>query len=153
MTCAVGCKWVRWLGAFWSWGRELCLNRQQKPLFSVKDTSLWFSCSLDTGQAQHTQTNAHIRYPSVVFQDWVVGGWGGWLYYSCCNTDLIQGRSDPSSFFSTSAPLDHVLILHSPHEWETQRGAALTPATCITCHSGPYAVMQLMMGIAASYKS
>lgn len=63
---------------------------------------------------KHTQ--AHIRYPSVVFQGcWV--GVGGWLYYSCCNTDLIQGRSDPSSFFSTCAPLDHVLILHSPHEW------------------------------------
>lgn len=75
------------------------------------------------------------------------------MYYSCCNTDLIQGRSDPSSFLSTSALLDQVLILPSPHEWETQRGAALPPATYIKCHSGPYAVMQLLMGIAVSCES
>lgn len=132
-------------GPFWSWGRELCLNRQQRPLFSVKDTSLWFGRSLGTGQA-HTHTHT-LSFSSII------GFWGRWLYYSCCNTDLIQGRSDPGSFSSTSALLDQVLILPPPHEWETQRGAALAPATYIKCHSGPYAVMQLMMGIGVSYES
>lgn len=75
------------------------------------------------------------------------------MYYSCCNTDLIQGRSDPSSFSSAPALLDQVLIRPSPHEWEPRRGAALAPATYIECHSGPCAVMQLLMGIAVSCES
>lgn len=60
MTGTVGCKWVRWLGAFWSRGWRLCLNHQQGPFFPVKDTSLWFGRRLN--RQIHTYINLKCYY-------------------------------------------------------------------------------------------
>lgn len=134
-------------------GYGLSLNHQQRPLSPVKDTSLWFpSQARYRPSSVYTCKQTHTWTHMLAFGT-ITGFRGRWLYYCCCNTALIQGRSDPSPFYSTSAPLDQILILPRPHEWSTQRGAALTPATCIKCHSGPYAVMQLLMGITVSYES
>lgn len=48
-------------GPFEAGGRGLCLNRQQRPLFPVKDTSLWFR-----SQAQRTLTNKYTHMHTYV---------------------------------------------------------------------------------------
>lgn len=117
---AVGYKWVRWLGAFWSWGHELCLNRQQRPLIPVRDTSLWFwSPAQHRPSSEHTHKQICTCTHTLAFST-ITEFQGRWLCYCCCNTALIQGRSDLSLFFSPSASLDQVLILPLPHEWSTQ---------------------------------
>lgn len=83
---------------------------------------------LSTGQAQNTHTHTHKQIctctRTLAFST-IPEFQGRWLYYCCCNTALIQGRSDPSLFFSAPASLDQVLILPLPHEWQTQEGLHL----------------------------
>lgn len=149
---AVGCKWVQWLGAFWSWGHKLCLNHQQRPLIPVRDTSLWFrSPAQHRPSSEHTQTNMHMHTYVNLQHYYRVSGEVIvlLLLQHGLNSRQIWPQLVLLHFCFAGSSLNPTLTT-----WMVvTRGAALTPATRIKCHSGPYAVMQLLIGITVSYES
>lgn len=87
MTCAVGCKWVRWLGGLLKLGPWAVFqpSAETQHLCKGHQTVVWF-------QPPHKQTHTHMQTHCPLY--FYRGFWGRWLYYSCCNTGLIQVRSD-----------------------------------------------------------
>lgn len=83
-------------GPFEAGGHGLSSNRRQRPLSPVKDTSLRFpSQARRRPGSAYACKQTHTRAHMLAFGT-ITGFRGRWLYYCCCNTALIQGRSDPS---------------------------------------------------------